>query len=88
MASQFLARYSRTDGGCAFCASRPRKASAAISSQCDEDLHSRDCASVVKAVAHLHENFPWIQKVCPAESKTVVEKHPPVGHVDGLNDDR
>jgi len=42
-------------------------------------------SSVVKPVAHLHEDFSRIQVVRAAESETVVEQHAPVGHVDGLN---
>src|SRR6266852_8159712 len=47
-----------------------------------------DCGcwvSVVKAVAHLHEDFPRVQEVRSPKRKTVVQQDPPVGHVDPLD---
>src|ERR1700738_4443998 len=44
--------------------------------------------SIVKAVAHLDKNFPWIQEMRAAKRVAVVEQNPPVGNVDALDGER
>src|ERR1700687_224844 len=42
---------------------------------------SRLTLLVMKTVAHLDENFPWIQIMRAAKRETVIQQHPPVRHV-------
>jgi hypothetical protein len=44
--------------------------------------------SIVESKSQLHKDFARIQKMCPAESKTVVQQYAPVSDIHALYVDR